>query len=71
MRNTTFIPISPHSDEVVAVTRGYGQATKPENFREGFATYVRDNINNIAALKLVVPRDITRADLRRFVRPLT
>jgi type I restriction enzyme R subunit len=61
-----FIPISPHLDEVVAVTRGYGQSTKPEDFLEGFAAYVRDNINNIAALKLVVqrPRDLTRADLK-------
>jgi type I restriction enzyme, R subunit len=61
-----FIPISPHADEVVAVTRGYGETTKPEDFLEGFAAYVRDNINTIAALKLVVqrPRDLTRADLR-------
>jgi type I restriction enzyme R subunit len=61
-----FIPISPHSDEVVAVTRGYGETTKPEDFLEGFAAYVRDNVNAIAALKLVVqrPRDLTRADLR-------
>jgi len=62
------IPISPHSDELVAVTRGYGKATKPEDFLEGFAAYVRDNINNIAAMKLVVqrPRDLTRADLREL-----
>ena len=62
------MPISPHSDELVAVTRGYGEATKPEDFLEGFAAYVRDNINNIAALKLVVqrPRDLTRADLKEL-----
>ena len=61
-----FVPISPHSDEVVAVTRGYGKATKPEDFLEGFVAYVRDNVNTIAALKLVVqrPRDLTRADLK-------
>jgi type I restriction enzyme R subunit len=63
-----FVPISSHSDEVVAVTRGYGKATKPEDFLEGFAAYVRDNINTIAALKIVVqrPRDLTRADLREL-----
>ena len=63
-----FMPISPHTDEVVAVTRGYGEATKPEDFLEGFVAYVRDNINSIAALKLVVqrPRDLTRADLREL-----
>jgi type I restriction enzyme R subunit len=63
-----FIPISPHADEVVAVTRGYGQATRLEDFLEGFTAYVRDNINAIAALKLVVqrPRDLTRADLKEL-----
>jgi type I restriction enzyme R subunit len=63
-----FVPISSHSDEVVAVTRGYGKATKPEDFLEEFAAYVRDNINNIAALKLAVqrPRDLTRTDLREL-----
>lgn len=61
-----FMPISNHADEVVAVTRGYGEASKPEDFLDGFTAYIRDNINNIAALKLVVqrPRDLTRADLK-------
>ena len=63
-----FMPISTHADEVVAVTRGYGEASKPEDFLEGFTAYVRDNINAIAALKLVVqrPRDLTRADLKEL-----
>ncbi len=61
-----FIPIAPHADEVVAVTRGYGDGTKPEDFLDGFTAFVRDNVNTIAALKLVVqrPRDLTRADLK-------
>ncbi|MGY8679575.1 type I restriction-modification system endonuclease [Bradyrhizobium sp. UFLA05-153] len=60
------IPISPHTDKVVAVTRGYGDAKKPEDFLEGFRDYVQKNINQIAALKIVEqrPRDLTRADLR-------
>ena len=50
----------------MGVTRGYGEAKKPEDFLESFTAYVRDNINTIAALKLVVerPRDLTRADLK-------
>ena len=62
------MPISPHPDEVVAVTRGYGEASKPEDFLDGFTAFVRDNINTIAALKLVVqrPRDLTRADLKEL-----
>jgi type I restriction enzyme R subunit len=67
-----FMPISPHADSVVAVTRGYGEATKPEDFLNSFSAFVRDNINTIAALKLVVqrPRDLTRAALQELRRAL-
>jgi len=63
-----FVPISHHADEVVAVTRGYGAADKPEDFLDSFTAFVRDNVNTIAALKLVVqrPRDLTRADLKEL-----
>ncbi|MGO6938529.1 type I restriction-modification system endonuclease [Rhizobium johnstonii] len=66
--NPRYVPISPHSDEVVAVTRGYGEAERPEDFLDGFTAFVRDNVNSIAALKLVVtrPRDLTRADLKEL-----
>ncbi|MDE3796449.1 type I restriction-modification system endonuclease [Sinorhizobium meliloti] len=66
--NPRYVPISPHGDEVVAVTRGYGEAERPEDFLDSFAAFVRDNVNNIAALKLVVtrPRDLTRADLKEL-----
>ena len=62
------MPISHHPDEVVAVTRGYGTADKPEDFLDGFTSYVRNNVNKIAALTLVVqrPRDLTRAQLREL-----
>lgn len=63
-----FMPISQHPDALVSVTRGYGEAEKPEDFLDGFRAYVRDNVNTIAALKLVVqrPRDLTRADLKEL-----
>jgi type I restriction enzyme R subunit len=63
-----FMPISHHPDAVVGVTRGYGEAKKPEDFLDSFTAYVRANINTIAALKLVVqrPRDLTRADLKEL-----
>lgn len=66
--NPRYVPISHHADQVVAVSRGYGSATKPEDFLDSFTTFVRDNINTIAALKLVVqrPRDLTRADLKEL-----
>jgi len=54
------------------VTRGYGEAQRPQDFLEGFSAFVRDNVNTIAALKLVVqrPRDLTRADLQELRRAL-
>jgi type I restriction enzyme R subunit len=66
--NPRYIPISRHADEIVAVTRGYGDAEKPEDFLDSFSAFVRDNINTVAALKLVVqrPRDLTRADLKEL-----
>ncbi|MBK0401218.1 type I restriction-modification system endonuclease [Limibaculum sp. M0105] len=62
------LPISHHDDEVVAVTRGYGDAEKPEDFLDGFTAFVRGNINKIAALNLVVqrPRELTREQLREL-----
>jgi type I restriction enzyme R subunit len=63
-----FMPISNHPDAVVNVSWGYGEAKKPEDFLDSFAAFIRDNINTIAALKLVVqrPRDLTRADLKEL-----
>lgn len=62
----TFVPISPHKDAVIGVTRGYGKSEKPEDFLESFTIYVRSNLNKIAALTVVVqrPRELTRAQLR-------
>lgn len=63
-----FLPISYHADEVVAVTRGFGEAERPADYLDSFSAFIRDNVNTIAALKLVVqrPRDLTRADLREL-----
>lgn len=61
-----FVPISTHDDEVVSVTRGYGAADRPEDFLDAFRTFVRDNVNAVAALNVIVtrPRDLTRQSLR-------
>lgn len=60
------MPISHHPDHVVAVTRGYGAGQKPADFLDSFTAFVRDNVNKIAALTIVVqrPRDLTRAALK-------
>jgi type I restriction enzyme, R subunit len=62
------LPISHHEDEVESITRGYGEAERPEDFIESFVEYVRSNVNKIAALTLVVqrPRELTRAQLREL-----
>ena len=62
------MPISHHPDEIASVTRGYGGAEKPEDFLDSFTAYVRSNVNQIAALTVVVqrPRELTRAQLREL-----
>lgn len=66
--------ISEHHDEVLEVGRGYGAdeegkpIAKPEDYLESFTVFVKENINKVAALKVVVtrPRDLTREDLREL-----
>jgi type I restriction enzyme R subunit len=64
----TWIPISEHHDEVISVTRGYGKGKKPEDYLDGFMSYIRNNSNQIAALTVVLqrPRELTRAQLREL-----
>lgn len=63
-----YIPISNHEDAFVDDPRGYGEGQKPEDFLDGFTTFVRNNENKIAALKVVVqrPRELTREQLREL-----
>jgi type I restriction enzyme R subunit len=60
------LPISEHADAVVDVSRGYGGAQRPQDYLDAFVAFIRDNLNQIAALTTVVqrPRDLTRAQLR-------
>lgn len=63
-----YVPISEHDDEVTSVTRGYGSADKPEDFLDAFTRFIRENVNTIAALKIVVqrPQELTREELRQL-----
>lgn len=64
-----YVPISEHDDQVTSVTRGYGVGTKrPEDFLDAFTRFVRDNVNRIAALNIVVqrPQELTREELRQL-----
>jgi type I restriction enzyme R subunit len=64
----SYLPISHHPDQITSVTRGYGEAEKPEDFLDNFTTFVRANLNTIAALTVVVqrPRELTRQQLREL-----
>jgi type I restriction enzyme R subunit len=68
----TWIPISEHHDQVIAIARGYGEGKKPQDFLDSFTDYVRNNVNQIAALTVVLqrPRELTRAQLRELRREL-
>ncbi len=61
-----YVAVSHHPDQVVGVTRGYGNNEKPEDFLDGFTKFIRTNLNEIAALTIVVqrPRELTREQLR-------
>jgi type I restriction enzyme R subunit len=66
--NGSVLPISHHPDQLAEVTRGYGAARRPEGFLDNFTSFVRNNVNKIAALSVVVqrPRELTRAQLREL-----
>lgn len=67
------IPISAHEDEVTGVTRGYGSGIeRPDDFLQSFSAFVRDNLNKITALNVVVsrPRELTRAQLKELAMEL-
>jgi type I restriction enzyme R subunit len=64
--------ISTHPDKLIGVTIGYGKdkdgkaIVKPQDYLEHFNDFIRNNLNQVAALQIVAtkPRSLTRADLR-------
>jgi type I restriction enzyme R subunit len=60
--------ISHHEDELRRVERGYGVATRPDDYLESFTAFIRDNMNLIPALAIVTqrPRDLTRQQLKEL-----
>ncbi|NOD62713.1 type I restriction-modification system endonuclease [Ruegeria sp. HKCCD6109] len=62
------VPISHHEDSMEAITTGYGDYEKPEDFLDTFTSFVKNNQNKIAALSVVVqrPRELTRTELRNL-----
>ena len=60
--------LSEHTDSLRSIERGYGDATRPEDYLEGFTAFVRDPGNDLPALITVLQRpwDLTRKDLREL-----
>src|SRR5690606_38411877 len=58
--------ISDHDDELRYRGQNYGQYDKPEDYLDEFNRFIKDQLNQSAALAVVVnkPRDLTREQLR-------
>lgn len=64
---TAYMPIlSQHADELLAREQSWGSYTRPEDYLDSFGRFVREQINQSAALAVVVnaPKDLTRDQLR-------
>ena len=60
--------ISDAKDEVLSHERGYGDATKPEDYLREFRAFIDNNVNEIAALNIVAtrPKELTRQALKEL-----
>lgn len=58
--------ISTHADELRRIERGYGKASRPEDYLDSFEAFLRENINKLPALLIVTqrPRELTREQLK-------
>ena len=67
--NPAIYVVSTHEDEVAYTAQGFGPVNQPPaDYLEGFAHFIQQNLNEVAALTLVTqrPRDLTREDLRQL-----
>ena len=66
---TEYKPIlSDHHDEIKERTQSYGVHKKPEDYLDSFTNFIKQQINQSAALSAVVnkPRELTRAQLKEI-----
>jgi type I restriction enzyme R subunit len=64
---TQYMPVlSKHADELRERTQSWGVYAKPEDYLDAFGRFVREQINQSAAMATVVnrPRDLTREQLK-------
>ena len=62
------VVITDKPDELVSHTRDYGDGVAPAEYLESFSNYVKNNVNEVAALNLCVtkPSDLTRETLKEL-----
>lgn len=60
------VVISDKEDTLLEHSRGYGKGSRPEDYLDAFADYVKTNRNEIAALNIVCtrPKELTRESLK-------
>jgi type I restriction enzyme R subunit len=60
--------VSEHKDELIGVERGYGKASKPEDYIEGFKKFIAENRNTILALNIICtkPTELDRKSLKEL-----
>ncbi len=60
--------ISEQKDELFSHERGFGKATRPEDYLKEFRDFIDNNMNEIAALNIVAtrPKELTRAALKEL-----
>lgn len=61
--------ISHHEDQVLETSVDYFGTQRPDDYLEQFSAFIRDNMNKVAALELVVsrPKDLDRQSLRELL----
>jgi len=59
---------SSHEDFIKEVTRGYGNAQKPEDYIDGFRKFILENTNTIAAINVICnkPQELDRKSLKEL-----
>lgn len=60
--------ISEHSDELQKRIQSYGEHQRPEDYLDSFSRFIKEQLNQSAALAVVVnkPRDLTREQLKEI-----
>ena len=67
------VVISDKQDTFIEERRGYGNKdVRPEDYIDAFSSYIQNNINEIAALKIICtnPRELTRDSLKSLMLTL-